>query len=131
MLVRARTTAETLVCWSVLALSTSGTPFLGNGPESSSDIVTLLRIVPVSGTFDCSLESWCLIFSTTKHATEIRRLAHSQIYIYMQDDLCNVIEHIVQLSADFCGPDKDAFYACACIIHIHSIRIMERYVHTS
>jgi len=36
---------EAWVCWSAIVLSTSGTPFLCNGPEASSDIVTLLRIV--------------------------------------------------------------------------------------
>jgi len=39
--------------------------------------------------------------SPTKHAMEICRLAHSQTYIYMQDDLCNVIVHIVQLKCEF------------------------------
>ena len=86
------------MCWSAIALSTSGTPFLCNGSEASSDIYVLWR---VSGTFDYSLDSWCLMVSPTKHAMEICRLAHSQTYIYMQDDLCNVIVHIVQLNCGF------------------------------
>jgi hypothetical protein len=70
-------------------LSASGTHFLCNGPKASSDIVTPVRIVACVWNY--------LMVSPTKHAIEIHRLAHSQRYINMQDNLCTVIEHIVQL----------------------------------